>query len=239
MIALLASLLLAGAVWLVVPPWRDDRIVAIHAAGSTSSSMLLDTGRRLRDRIRSRVHVGAAGRRAEAARRLHAVHALANLAAELHAGQPPGAALAAADGEGDVWPAAVAAARAGDDVARGLLADARRHPVLAHLAACWRVSQESGTGLAEVVAHLAAGARSAEDVRVQLEAELAGPRATARTLVVLPLAGIGFGMLMGADPLGWLLGSSIGWTCLSGGLVLTAAGFWWTSRIAGRVEAML
>ena len=69
--------------------------------------------------------------------------------------------------------------------------------------------------------------------------QLAGPRATARMLSGLPLIGIALGMLLGADPVGFLLGSPVGLGCLVTGVVLTAVGMWWTNRIAARVEAQL
>ena len=69
--------------------------------------------------------------------------------------------------------------------------------------------------------------------------QLAGPRATARTLATLPLIGLLLGVLMGADPIGWLLGSALGLGCLAGGAVLTGLGILWTSRIAAGVERQL
>jgi tight adherence protein B len=74
---------------------------------------------------------------------------------------------------------------------------------------------------------------------VQLEAQLAGPRATARMLATLPLIGLAMGMLMGADPLQWLLGTAPGLLCLLGGALLTVAGMAWTGRIATAVERQL
>jgi tight adherence protein B len=58
-------------------------------------------------------------------------------------------------------------------------------------------------------------------------------------LALLPLVGIGFGMMLGSDPLAWLLGTTPGRLCLLAGLVLTAAGTLWTGRIAARVERLL
>ena len=144
----------------------------------------------------------AAGPRASASR---AVQALGALAAELEAGQSPREALLRAGGEPCVWPVARGALRMDGDVAGALLVDAQRHPPLRHLAACWEVAAASGAGLAAAVVRLAAGERAAEDVRVDLEGQLAGPRATARLLSLLPLVGIGVGMLLGSDPLAWLL----------------------------------
>ena len=170
---------------------------------------------------------------------MRVVQALAALAAELEAGHPPGEALRRAGGDPCVWPVARAALHLDGDVPSALEADARHHPVLGHLAACWRVAADSGAGLAASVARLAAASRSAEDVRVDLEAQLAGPRATARLLALLPIVGIGFGMLMGTDPVAWLVGATAGRACLVGGIGLTLAGTWWTGRIAARVERLL
>lgn len=231
-----AALLAALATWVVTPRWAEER--AERLRGSTA------TGPRTRwpqlvGVVGARWRIGPAARRRQARRRIGVVHALAGLAADLQAGQPPMSALIDAGGSPSVWPAAAGAARLGDDVTRGLTVDGECEPVLRQLAACWQVAIESGTGLAASVTQLAASARAAEDVRVQLEAELAGPRATARTLALLPLVGVAFGVMMGADPLGWLLGSSAGWFCLVMGAALTAVGTWWTGRIAAAVEAML
>jgi tight adherence protein B len=200
----------------------------------------------MRDRLRllsawsaARIGLGPASRRRRAAERLRVIQALGALSAELEVGQSPPAALVRVGGEPSVWPSAQGAVRLGGDVADALAVDAVRDPVLAHLSACWRVGAESGTGLAAAVARLAATARSAEDVRVDLEGQLAGPRATARLLAVLPAVGVAFGMMLGSDPLAWLLTSTPGRLCLLSGLVLTAVGTWWTGRIAGRVERLL
>jgi tight adherence protein B len=58
-------------------------------------------------------------------------------------------------------------------------------------------------------------------------------------LAVLPVVGIGFGLMLGADPLAWLVGSTPGRACLACGVALTGIGVWWTGRIAASVERML
>jgi len=189
--------------------------------------------------IAGRIGVGPASRRRRAAQRMHVVRALATLAAELEAGQPPREALRRAAGDPPAWPRALACLRLDGDVAEALEADADGRPVLAHLAACWRVAADAGTGLAPAVVRLAESARTAEDARVDLEGQLAGPRATARLLALLPAVGISFGFLLGSDPLGWLLTQPLGRICLAVGAVLTAAGAWWTGRIAASVERLL
>jgi tight adherence protein B len=81
--------------------------------------------------------------------------------------------------------------------------------------------------------------RAQQEVRAHLEAELAGPRATAVTLGFLPVIGIGLGYTLGAEPLTWFVSGLLGLGTLLVGLALTLSGLWWTSRIAGGVEAML
>jgi tight adherence protein B len=232
----LATVLAAAAAWILTPRWSEERTGRLHGVktdGMPARGLALLQG------LAARWRVGQASRRRQARRRVAVIHALSALAADLQAGQPPLAALIEAGGSPSSWPAAAGAARLGDDVAGGLMVDGARDPVLLQLAACWQVAIDSGSGLATSVAQLAASARSAEDVRVQLEAELAGPRATARTLALLPLVGVAFGVMLGADPLGWLLGSSVGRGCLVVGGALTALGAWWTGRIAANVQAML
>jgi tight adherence protein B len=189
--------------------------------------------------IVGRLGIGPASRRNRAQARVRVIQALAALSAELQAGQPPLAALVNAGGEPSAWPATTAVVRLGGDVVRSLQDDARADSVLGQLAACWQVAADSGAGLAASVTRLAASARMAEDIRVNLEAQLAGPRATARMLGMLPLVGIGFGMLLGSDPLSWLLTTAPGRACLVAGALLVLAGTWWTGRIAAGVERML
>jgi tight adherence protein B len=240
-ITVVAALLVATSVWLAMPAWPAERarvIAATHDSGSAS----VDRGerfRRLWTKARDRIGLGSASRRRRAHERMRVIQALGALAAELQAGQPPVAALTSAGGQPSVWPATVAAVRLGEDVSVALVVDAAHHPALHHLAACWQVAADSGSGLAPAVTQLAASARSAEDVRVHLEAELAGPRATARMLAVLPFVGLGFGIMLGADPVTWLLTSPFGMGCLAAGLSLTGLGTWWTGRIAAGVERML
>ncbi|MGA0945546.1 MAG: hypothetical protein ACO3UW_07235, partial [Candidatus Nanopelagicales bacterium] len=94
-------------------------------------------------------------------------------------------------------------------------------------------------GLADALDRLVTQERRAEEVRRELDAHLAAPRATARMLALLPALGIGLGLVLGGDPLGWLLGTTIGWACLALGLVLVGIGLGWASRIARRTERLL
>ena len=182
---------------------------------------------------------GSRGRRQRADERERVTNAVVALAAELRAGQPPSAALHISAGSPPVWPSTLAALRLDGDIPEALRVDAQAHPVLRSLAACWEVGSASGSGLAAAVHRLAEASRAAEEVRGELDVQLAGPRATARTLATLPLIGLLLGVLLGADPVGWRLGSALGLGCLAGGAVLTGLGILWTSRIAAGVERQL
>jgi tight adherence protein B len=173
-------------------------------------------------------------------RELDLVALLSALAAELEAGQPTGAALDAAcrSLSGEPCARALAAARLGGDVAAGLRADAQEPGCsgLRLLAACWEVAGSSGAGLAASVRRLAEAERSSRLARADLMGEVAAVRASARLLAGLPLLGLGLGMAMGASPVAWLLGSTVGRVTLIAGLVLQALGLLWLDRIVRRVR---
>ena len=201
------------------------------AAGLAALATLV--ARRL-DRARQ---AAAAGRQERAA----ALDALTMLSADLRAGRTAADAFTAAAGiacgeSAAALAAAAAAARLGGDVPatlcreRSAVADALRA-----LAACWRVCSEAGSGLAVAVERLEEGLRTAEMQRLAVEAELAGPRATAQLLAVLPLVGVALAAGLGAHPLDLLLGTPIGLGCLAVGLGLDGLGVVWTRRLTARV----
>lgn len=181
-------------------------------------------------RVRPSRPVGA-GRPAVRGIRHDRVGALTALAAELRAGAPPQRALLAG---GRTWPRARDAASRGADIAMALEEDGD-----ASLAACWRVAERSGAGLARSVERLAAAERDADEVRGQLRAQLAAPRSSARVLATLPLIGIAMGAALGAEPIAWLAGTPAGRACALLAIALTVAGLAWIARIAASVERML
>ncbi len=181
-------------------------------------------------------HGRAQGRAAE---RAGAAEALAVLAGELSAGRPPEVALEVAATVA-VGPFAVALATAaggsqvGADPAVAMLraaAGSAVPEVLRGLAACWQVCGSTGSSLALAVTRLAEGLRADRAQRLAVEAELAGPRATAGLLAVLPLAGIGLAAGLGANPLHVLLKTPLGLGCLVVGVALDLVGVWWTGRL--------
>ncbi|WP_336047808.1 type II secretion system F family protein [Streptomyces sp. CA2R101] len=165
----------------------------------------------------------------------------AAVAGELRAGRQPAQALlaAGAPGLGAAGSAVMAAARYGGDVPRELRAAARLPGAggLAGMAACWQVAVEGGAGLASGLERIAAGLRSQREQRDDLRAQLAGPRATALMLALLPAGGLLMGSALGADPLRVLLHTPAGWGCLAAGGLLEWCGVTWTARIVAAAEA--
>ena len=181
------------------------------------------------------------GRRQAIAADLAAVLEVCDLlSAELAAGRPPSAALAAAS---ERWPplvAAVEAVRLGADVPHALrrLADEHRGAAdLRWVAGAWQVAQHSGHGLSAALERTADGLRARRRTRRLVDSELASARATARLVACLPLAVLVMGSGAGSDPWTFLLTTPVGWLCLLCGVALLALGLWWIERLADRAAA--
>ena len=161
------------------------------------------------------------------------------LAALARAGVPETRAwqvLAAAGDAGGRTAGMVAAmAAAGGSVTAGLRLAATGPPpgppALAWLALAQDVLERSGAPPAAVLDRFAAATRAEIAQREERSVALAGPRATATVLAVLPLVAPGLGWLMGADPVGTLAGTSAGRCCLVVGAAAWLAGRWWTGRL--------
>ncbi|MGD9987804.1 type II secretion system F family protein [Pseudonocardia sp.] len=164
--------------------------------------------------------------------------ALTRICDELRAGAHPAAALSGIDADGPTARAALrpaeAALRLGETVPAAL-ARSTAHPALTgdvgRVAAAWALSDRHGIPLATLLSSVAADVRWRVEFGNRVRAELAGPRATATVLTLLPVLGVGFGQLMGADPLGVLGDGMLGAVLLVGGTLLTAAGVTWSERI--------
>lgn len=177
-------------------------------------------------------------RRAAAATNGRVLEACEHLASELACGQPPGAALARA---ADDWPllAPVAEAfRVGSDVPAALRSAAATPGAgeLRLLAAAWHVAHRTGQGLADAVDRVAQQLAEARATRRVVDGELASARATARLVGVLPLAALAMGSGVGGSPVGFLLGTPVGWACLGVGLASGLVGVWWIEALARAVD---
>lgn len=177
-------------------------------------------------------------RRMRQRRQRTAISLCDGLAAELRAGLPGMAAvLRTCEGVPDLAPV-TAAARLGSDVPAALRSCASVPGArgLRAVAASWEVAASSGAALAAVLERTAASLRSEEDARAEVTAALGPPRATAKMLAGLPLAGIAMGESMGAHPASFLLGTSWGLACLAAGIVLALTGIWWVEALATAAE---
>jgi tight adherence protein B len=163
------------------------------------------------------------------------------VAAELRAGQPAGAAFTAGatllpEPSRQALAQAISAARQGAAAELSqLLIDAAAEPGLTglrRLAACWSVAAGAGGALAPALDRIADGLQDEIDVGRDIATSLAAPRATVRLLAVLPVLGLLIGTLVGADPVGFLVGSPLGLCCLVAATVLDLAGLGWARRIA-------
>lgn len=171
------------------------------------------------------------------------MEACAALSGELRAGRSPAAALGTAADvavgpTGRVLRAAAAAAVVGSDPSGRLSEPAGGTAcpqLLRGLAACWSVCASQGAGLAAAVERLEAAERDLQDRRRAVATELAGPRATARLLAILPVLGLLLATALGAAPLAFLLGTGLGRACLVLGVGLDVAGVVWTARLVRRV----
>ncbi|WP_245738019.1 type II secretion system F family protein [Streptomyces sparsogenes] len=157
------------------------------------------------------------------------------VAGELRAGrQPVEALLATPPGHiGERWGLVSAAARFGGDVPEALRRAARSPGAegLIGVAACWQVAVDEGAGLAAGLDRVAGALRAERDQRQKLRSQLAGPRATAVVLALLPAIGLLMGTALGADPLRVLLHTPAGLGCLLAGCLLEWAGYAWTARV--------
>ena len=135
------------------------------------------------------------------------------------------AAAAAAAAEGESVSAAIGAARAGAPEASG---------EWSVLAAAWAVAVDSGAPLAASLRDLAATLRDEAQLRREVRTALAGPIASARLVMSLPLIAVFFGAVLGFDTFAVLFGNPLGVACVVGGGMLLWIGRRWSVSLATR-----
>lgn len=104
------------------------------------------------------------------------------------------------------------------------------------LAAAWLVATDAGAPLASTLAEFSASLRSLAQNQRDLDTALAGPVATARMVMVLPVVGILFGMALGFDSLRVLFTTPPGLVCLALGLLLMLLAQLWNRRLLRRAR---
>ncbi|MGH3835262.1 MAG: type II secretion system F family protein [Pseudonocardiaceae bacterium] len=231
-----------------VPNWLKQRCLLLVALAAGLGALLAGPGGGL---AAAMVTGTAAARwRAGRDRRVAAMaatglsDALGVLVAELRAGaHPSDAARAAADGSADATralSAAAAAARLGGDVPAVLRSAG---PVqlgswLGRLADAWSLADRYGIPLADLLDAVRSDTEQRVRFAADVEARLAGPRATAVVLAGLPLLGLALGHAVGAAPLRVLSETPVGQVLLVVGTGLACAGVLWSARlVSGAVPA--
>ncbi len=166
--------------------------------------------------------------------------ALGVLVAELRAGaHPSDAARAAADGPVDATRAlstAAAAARLGGDVPAVLRSagPVQLRSWLGRLADAWSVADRYGIPLADLLDAVRSDTEQRVRLAAEVQARLAGPRATAAVLAGLPLLGLALGQAVGAAPVRVLSDTAAGQGLLVVGTGLACAGVLWSARLVSR-----
>lgn len=124
-----------------------------------------------------------------------------------------------------------------DDVADSLAriaADARDHLQAAAwrgLAAAWVIASAAGAPLAPALRGYAESLRALDAAERESRIALAGPIATTRVVMILPLVGILFGLALGFDTVTILFSTLPGSACLGIGCVLLLLAHRWNRRL--------
>lgn len=196
---------IVAAVVAVVAVWAAGLQMAVVAAGMLAITLWAITVRRRETRKRWQ----AKEKEADAVR---------GIAAQVRAGVP---AHQAALDYGSAVPELLAASTQINEATRPE----------DRLARLWQATTHFGLHVAPILEAHAHDTSEQIRARGELKALLAGPQSTAIILTLLPLAGIGLGASMGADPLGLLIHTGLGNILLLVGVGLLCAGMVWSNHI--------
>lgn len=164
---------------------------------------------------------------------------------ELKVGAHPIAAFAAAGSEaggavGRSLRAIATRAQFGADVSEGIRATAAQSAVPAYwerLVVFWKLAAEHGLAMSVLMRAAHRDIVERQRFADRMHAALSGARATAMILASLPALGVLLGQLVGADPIGFLLGGGSGGVLLTVGFALICIGIMWADRIVDRLAA--
>ncbi|GDY30740.1 type II secretion system F family protein [Gandjariella thermophila] len=227
-------------------PGRLGGTLAVACCGALGAA-LLGVGGGIAAGLLGATAVGRWRARAALRARLRATAAMASalgaLVAELRAGAHPASAAerAAADAEPIAALAMngiAAAARLGGDVAVALAGAAATQPVLGwaltQVGTAWTVADRHGVPLAGVLDAVRRDLRQRVRFAKQVQARMAGPRASAAVLASLPVVGLLLGEAMGVRALHVLATTGVGQALLVVGTTLLCAGVLWSARLTDR-----
>lgn len=102
------------------------------------------------------------------------------------------------------------------------------------LAAVWQVAEQAGAPMAEALRRLADQLHDLVEAQRRRRVAFAGPAATMRLVMLLPVLGFVFSALLGFNAIGALISSPIGWAVLLSGLLLIWMGRVWSIRMLTR-----
>lgn len=224
------------------PGWSIAALIgtALVAARVSPVEMFLAVGSAVCAQRLVRRHRETADRAATATAVVEVTYALA---AELRAGRTTAESLlAVTDLAGPLTTALRAAHGAvavGADAAAELAAAASVSGAerLAPVAAAWAVATASGGQVAIVLERLAAAMDDEDELRREIDAALAGPKATMVLLAGLPVLGLLLGQSVGAHPLQLLVHHAIGWGLLTSAICLDVVGVLVMRAIVSRAQA--
>jgi len=117
----------------------------------------------------------------------------------------------------------------------------REDPLARDVIAAARLAHGSGVPLADLVSSLARVEAVRESARLAVTVAMAGPRASARVLGWLPVAGLALGAIVEPRTIAVLVATPFGWGLVAVAVTLTAIGRRWmtallrTASIAGEV----
>ncbi len=183
-------------------------------------------------------------RRTDAASGLEAVASIVHrLAVLLAAGVAPAAGWGylAEDSEAGVLSMVAADAASGRPITGSIVSVIGQVPVATEqawrgLAAAWQVATEAGASLAPSLRQFASSLRDLAQTERDISIALAGPVATARLVMALPVIGVLFGLALGFDTLHTLFATGPGWLCLVLGISLMLVARAWNRRLVSRAR---
>jgi len=104
------------------------------------------------------------------------------------------------------------------------------------LGACWAIARVSGAPLGQALEALAEALTDISRTQRHIAAALAGPTATMRLVMVLPVIGVIGGELGGQSSAAFLFGTGLGASVLALGVAMMCGAWWWLRLLAERAK---
>lgn len=102
------------------------------------------------------------------------------------------------------------------------------------LGACWAIARVSGAPLGPALEALAEALDDISRTKRQVTSALAGPKATMRLVMALPVIGVIGGELGGQSSVAFLFGTGLGASVLALGVAMMMGAWWWLRLLAER-----